>query len=174
MAVQEIAQALLIDPQIIRMDMKQLLCKDRISKEAPAALLAAISKLTINRKVTGVVLVGAGRLGSALMSYAGFSAYDLSILAGFDIDPKVIKKGAYGKPVYHISEMETVCRRLDVKTAIITTPGACAQQSCDLLVQCGITAIWNFTSKTLKAPAHVMIRNENMPEILRMLSDHIK
>lgn len=168
----QMAEALLLDPQIVRQDMKMLMGKDRVSEEDRKALFATIARLTEIRNVKSVVLVGVGKLGLALMGYAGFSVYDLDILAGFDINPKVIKKGAYGKPVYHIDRLGEVCRRLNAKIGVITTPGGSAQEVCDALVHCGITAIWNFSSTRLKAPPRVMIHNEDMSASLRCLADH--
>jgi redox-sensing transcriptional repressor len=86
------AEALLLDPQIVRQDMKMLMGKDRVSEEDRKALFATIARLNEIRNVKSVVLVGVGKLGLALMGYAGFSVYDLDILAGFDINPKVDKK----------------------------------------------------------------------------------
>ena len=51
---------------------------------------------------TDAVLIGAGKLGQALLGYVGFEAYGLNILAAFDIHPKT-EKTESGKPVYHIS-----------------------------------------------------------------------
>ena len=38
------------------------------------------------------ILAGAGKLGRALMSYQGFNAYGLNIVAAFDTDSKLYKK----------------------------------------------------------------------------------
>lgn len=162
----------MLDPQLVRQDMKALMCKDRVNEESREALFVAIARCTEARKVNSVVLVGVGKLGLALMSYAGFSVFDLDILAGFDVNEKVIKKGAYGKPVYHINRLDEVCRRLNARIGVITTPGGCAQAVCDALVKCGVTAIWNFTSVRLKAQPHIMIYNEDMSASLRLLADH--
>lgn len=168
----DMAKALSLDPQIVRQDMKELLKKERVGNEDRDALLTAIGKHVELRHVTSVVLVGVGKLGSALMSYAGFSVYGLDILAGFDVNEKIIKKGAYGKPVYRIERLHDVCSKLHANIAIITTPGGCAQATCDALVACGITAIWNFTSVRLKASPRVMVHNEDMSASLRILAQH--
>lgn len=168
----QIADALLLDPQLVRQDMKLLLGKDRVNEESRKALFAAIARRTEIRRVKSVVLVGVGKLGSALMSYAGFTVYDLDILAGFDVSEKIIKKGAYGKPVYHIDRLAEVCRRLNTKIGVITTPGSCAQAVCNALVNNGVTAIWNFTAARLEAPPHVLIHNEDMSVSLQRLAEH--
>ena len=168
----QMSDALLLDLQLVRQDMKSLLGKDRVNEESCNSLYAAIVRCTEVRKLKGVVLVGVGNLGSALISYAGFSVFDLDILVGFDVNEKVIKKGAYGKPVYPLDKLDEVCRRLNAKIGVITTPGGCAQTVCDALVKCGVTAIWNFTAARLKAPPHVLIYNEDMSVSLRRLAEH--
>ena len=41
--------------------------------------------------VTDAVLIGAGKLGQALMGYRGFDDYGLNIMAAFDQNPKMEK-----------------------------------------------------------------------------------
>ena len=58
--------------------------------------------------MTKAVLVGAGKLGEALMGYGGFRDYGLHIVAAFDI----VKNGTVlaGTPVCHIDEIEDFCK----------------------------------------------------------------
>lgn len=166
------AAALLLDPQIVRLDMRTLMGKDRACGESREVLLAAIARLTEIQKVKSAVLVGVGKLGFALMSYSGFSVHDLDIMAGFDINPKVIKKGTCGKPVYRVDMLSKVCRRLNARIGVITTPGGSAQAVCDALISCGITAILNFSCVRLKAPPDILIHNEDMSATLRRLAEY--
>lgn len=165
------ADGVMIDSKVIRQDMKALLGKNRVNEEDREALVHEIIKKTACGKINVVVLVGAGKLGRALMSYAGYTVYNLDIFAGFDIDPKVIKKGAFGKPVYHIDRLNEICRRLNAKIGVITTPGNCAQSVCDALVKAGIVSIWNYSSVRLKTSPHVMVYNEDMTNSLRKLAE---
>lgn len=168
----QIAGSLFVDPKLVRQDMKALLHKESIGEESREALYAAIARHAETRRLKSVVLVGVGKLGSALMSYAGFSIYDLDILAGFDIDPKRIKKGAFGKPVYPMDKLKTVCQRLDARIGVITTPGDCAQAVGEALADCGIAAIWNFTSARLKLPPRILVRDENLSATLHELAEY--
>lgn len=58
---------------------------------------------------TDAVLIGAGKLGQALLGYSGFAAYGLNILAAFDATPD-LEVNIAGKPIYHVSELESFCR----------------------------------------------------------------
>ena len=122
---------------------------------------------------TDAVLIGAGKLGLALMGYEGFEAYGLNILAAFDRQPAATRTEE-GKMIYSIDRLEYYCRSHKVLMAIITVPAASAQEVCDRLIKCGIKAIWNFAPTHLEVPEHILVQNENMATSLAVLSMHLK
>jgi len=122
---------------------------------------------------TDAVLIGAGKLGQALMGYTGFEAYGLNILAAFDSAPAMDKTDE-GKPVYHISRLEQFCRTNKILMGIITVPADHAQDVCDQLIANGIKAIWNFAPVHLDVPANILVQNENMATSLAVLSMHLQ
>ena len=122
---------------------------------------------------TDAVLIGAGKLGQALLDYKGFDAYGLNILAAFDLKP-AINKTESGKPVLPMDKLESFCRGHKVLMGVITVPAANAQQVCDQLISSGIKAIWNFTNTHLDVPANILVQNENMATSLALLSMHLK
>ena len=124
--------------------------------------------------VNDAVLVGAGKLGRALMGYRGFEKYGLNIVAAFDTNPSTLGKDESGKPVFPMEKLGSLCRRMNVRIGIITVPAEVAQQVCDSLVDSGILAIWNFSPTHLTAPEHILIKSENMAASLAMLSKHLK
>ena len=123
--------------------------------------------------VNDAVLVGAGKLGKALMSYEGFKLNGLNILAAFDSDLKKCGKDESGKQVFPIEKIENLCRRMKIRIGIITVPAAQAQQVCDLLVRGGVEAIWNFAPTHLSVPEGVILKSENMAASLAVLSKHL-
>ncbi len=136
-------------------------------------LIEDISQFLGYDNTTDAILIGAGKLGQALMGYSGFAAYGLNILAAFDAVPFADKTGE-GKPVYAISELESFCRMNNVLMGIITVPAEFAQSVCDRLVNCGIKAIWNFAPTHLEVPANILVQNENMATSLAVLSMHLQ
>ena len=116
------------------------------------------------------VLIGAGKLGRALLSYSGFQEYGLNILAAFDVNPTA----GEGKPIYPISRLESFCRTYKVLMGIITVPVEQAQEVCDQLIACGIKAIWNFAPTHLEVPAGILVQQENMATSLAVLSMHLQ
>ncbi|MBQ4601095.1 MAG: redox-sensing transcriptional repressor Rex [Oscillospiraceae bacterium] len=122
---------------------------------------------------TDAVLIGAGKLGQALLNYSGFDAYGLNILAAFDTQPASGSAGE-GKPILHIDRLEGFCKTNKVLMGIITVPTAFAQQVCDRLIACGIKAIWNFAPTHLDVPQNILVQNENMATSLAVLSMHLQ
>jgi len=122
---------------------------------------------------TDAVLIGAGKLGQALMGYQGFDEYGLNILAAFDSHPKM-DRTEEGKPVYNISKLASFCRANKVLMGIITVPAESAQEAADALISCGIKAIWNFAPKHLEVPSNILVQTENMATSLAVLSVHLQ
>ena len=122
---------------------------------------------------TDAVLIGAGKLGQALLGYGGFDAYGLNILAAFDANPAA-EKTVDGKPIYPISQLEGFCKINKVLMGIITVPAEHAQSVCDQLIACGIKAIWTFAPTHLEVPEHILVQNENMATSLALLSMHLQ
>ncbi len=137
------------------------------------ALVDDIEQFLGYDNTTDAVLIGAGKLGLALMGYKGFEDYGLNILAAFDCNPAV-EMTDEGKPVYSVDKLESFCRTHKVLMGIITVPNDAAQEVCDLLIRCGIKAIWNFAPIHLEVPDNILVQNENMATSLAVLSMHLQ
>lgn len=137
-------------------------------------LISQIEECLGCRDRTNAVIVGAGNLGKALLSFAGFMDYGLDIVAAFDTDASLAGTVFNGKPIYSMEEVEGFCRAQDVKLGIITTPVGAAQKTCDRLTACGIKAIWNFSQTILRSPEDVLVENENLASSLAILSKHLR
>ena len=136
-------------------------------------LMEDISQFLGYDNTTDAILIGAGKLGQALMGYKGFQEYGLNILAAFDENPD--KENVNAKhPVYHMSKLENYCRTHKVLMGIITVPGEYAQRVCDQLIASGIKAIWNFAPAHLDVPAGILVQHENMATSLAVLSMHLQ
>lgn len=110
---------------------------------------------------TGAVVIGAGKLGQALLDYGVFEEHGLNLMASFDINPPS-KLSDSGKPIYPMKRLESFCKCYDVQIGIIAVPAENAQQVCNCLVACGIHAIWNFAPTHLNVPEHVVVQSENL------------
>jgi redox-sensing transcriptional repressor len=139
-----------------------------------SGLRAAIGEfLGINVENTAI-LIGAGKLGSALVEYPGLSEYGLKLVALFDNDPAKAGKIIGSFSILPLESLSRVVKTYDVGIAILTVPKQAAQAVCDLLVSLEIKAIWNFAPTQLTAPDDVIVRNENMAVGLALLSHYLK
>lgn len=118
---------------------------------------------------TDAIVIGAGKLGKALMNYNGFEN-NVNVLMAFDID----KSKCDGKKIFHVSKMKNLIKRMNIRIAIITVPKDVAQEVCDALVNFGIKAIWNFAPVSLKVPEDVVIKNEDLSASLLILLKQLK
>ncbi len=119
------------------------------------------------------LLFGAGNLGRALLNYDGLNEYGLNIVAGFDVDPKVIRTSIKGVKIYGIDAFRELSQTLDARIAIITTPEENAQEIADLAVAWGIKAIWNFTPQSIKVPEHIIVENTSVYSDLAVLFNRL-
>ncbi|MDH7577189.1 MAG: redox-sensing transcriptional repressor Rex [Bacillota bacterium] len=117
-----------------------------------------------------VVLVGAGKLGSALARYQGFLGRGFRIIGVFDNDPGQFGRKLNGSEVLPISQLEEVVQKNGVEIGIITVPAAAAQEVADRLVNAGIKAILNFSPRVLNVPGQVVIRNVDFSVNLEVLT----
>ena len=144
--------------------------KPKIGYETDKLITDIESHLGYER-LTNAVLVGAGKLGRALLDYDGFEDFGVKIIAGFDCNETVLTKGT--KDILPIRDIEVYCREHDVKLGIITVGQGSAQDVCDKLVGSGIKAIWNFAPVTLKVPNEVLLKQENLALSLAYLKGQI-
>lgn len=122
--------------------------------------------------IDNAVIVGAGSLGKALLNYSGFKAYGLNIIAAFDLldEPTEFQD----KTIFPVAQLESFCRKVNIHIGIITVPAQSAQEICDLLVESGVRAIWNFAPVHLVVPEGILVQNENMASSLALLSNHLR
>ncbi len=120
---------------------------------------------------TKAVLVGAGNLGKALLSYGGFNDYGLEIVAAFDSAAQA--DTINGKPVFSADKLASFCNENKITLGIITVPASQAQSVCDTLVAHGIKAVWNFAPTILRVPDGVIAENENLASSLAVLCQRL-
>lgn len=96
-------------------------------------------------------LVGVGKLGSALLSYQGFSEENIRIAAAFDNDTDKINENK-AVPIYHIDKFPEIIARDSINIAVLAVPAGVAQRTADMLILSGIKGILNFAPVRLILP----------------------
>ncbi len=169
-----IARGLLLGEVQVRKDLALISGrgKPRIGYER-AKLLQDLERHLGYDGFTNAVLIGAGKLGRALLDYDGFEEFGIRILAGFDCNEKIIRISG-NKSVLSIKDISEFCSEHNVKIGIITVGQGSAQEVCDKLVECGIKAIWNFAPCALTVPNDVILKQENLALSLAHLNSLTK
>ncbi|MCS7231043.1 MAG: redox-sensing transcriptional repressor Rex [Elusimicrobiota bacterium] len=149
----EIADQLGFTPEIIRKDLA-LLGQLGVPKKGykVSILLEKISNVLGINKNWNVVIIGCGKLGSALMKYPGFKKHKFSIIAGFDISKKVVNKKINGIKIYHLNNLKNFAKKHKIDIAVITVPQEEAQTTINYVISCGIKGILNFTPAVVNPP----------------------
>ncbi len=127
-----------------------------------AALLRDMKKALKVDVPTSAVIVGAGKLGRALMEYDGFGDYGMEIIAAFDISAGASPVYHGHVPVYPMDQLAAFCACHHVQTGILTVPADAAQLAADSMAAAGLTAILNFAPFPIKVPSNVTIHQENI------------
>ena len=97
----------------------------------------------------------------------------MDIVAAFDVNESLVGCKVNGKQIFPLTKLIDLCKRMQIKIGIITVPNYEAQKVCDMLVESGVQAIWNFAPAHLNAPPEVLIQSENMACSLALLSKHL-
>jgi redox-sensing transcriptional repressor len=127
----------------------------------------------IDREIK-VILVGVGRLGSALLKYKGFSILNMKIVCAFDSDPKKIGKLIDGIKIEDINKMDKFIKKEKIKVGIITVPASSAQEVAGKMVKSGIKAILNFAPTILNLPVSIHVNYVDMASELGSLIFKLK
>lgn len=92
------------------------------------------------------VLLGAGRLGQALLSSFPFHRCGVNLTAVYDVSPKLVNTTIRGVPVYPISELEQRLSDEPVDIGVLTVPAYAATDTARQLADLKVKGIWNFTN----------------------------
>ena len=105
-----------------------------------------------------MVLIGVGRLGTAILNYNNWNQVAGEIVCAFDIQPE--KRNSEPKvnvPVYHISQMAEKMPK-NVQIAILCIPSG-TQEVVDELHRLGVKGIVNFTREYFVLPEGMIKRD---------------
>lgn len=109
-----------------------------------------------------IIMVGVGRLGSALLGFEGFSRFNINIAYAFDKDKEKIGKSRKGVKIYSVDDLENIIKKDKIKLAIISTSPETAQEIVNRLVKVGVKGILNFVPVVLSIPDNVSVSNVDM------------
>jgi redox-sensing transcriptional repressor len=133
-------------------------------------LIASLREILGLQREWSVIIIGAGKLGTALAQYHGFSQRGFHVTAVYDTDSRKIGSRWGSLVVRDFSTAERDIAREQPDIAVLAVPGSEAQGAAERLVKAGLKAILNFAPVNLQVPNEVSVRNVNMALELEGLS----
>lgn len=121
-----------------------------------------------------MVLIGAGKLGQALVNYMNLKNRGFSFKGAFDIDPSLYGKTIANVPIYPMEQMTGFITENHIDIAVLTVPKAAAIEITHILTDTPIRAIWNFAHVDLKVPDRIQVESVHLQDSLMRLSYNIR
>ena len=122
-----------------------------------AGLLERIGEILDPRGGDGVVLVGVGYLGRALLAYFAGRHSPIPVVAAFDVAPETCGQLIHGCRCYHIDELPKYLARQSILVGIVAVPAEAAQDAARRLTEGGVRALLNFAPVQLDVPPNVYV-----------------
>jgi len=119
-----------------------------------------------------VLIVGAGNLGRALASYAGFASRGFRVVGLLDSDRAKVGSQVGPVTISDSAQLEDLAAAARPDIGVVATPAESAQSACDRLVAAGVSSILNFAPTVLTVPAHVEVRKVDLGLELQILAFH--
>ena len=120
-------------------------------------LTACMERVLSDKAPREAVIVGAGKLGRALLGFDGFAEYGITVSKGFDTD-----NTKWGPDILPISELKSYCVLHQVELGILTVPPDAADEAAKHMIDAGIRAIWCFSVSHLNMPDNITVQYENL------------
>lgn len=133
-------------------------------------LYQEIGKILGLDKLHNLILIGAGKLGQALVNYMNYRNRGFIFRGAFDVGESVVGRSIGSVQVYPMEEMEAFIRSHDIDIAVLTVPKTEAASIAERLVKCNIKAIWNFAHTDLPVPETIQVENVHLSDSLMKLS----
>jgi redox-sensing transcriptional repressor len=138
------------------------------------SLLGEIRKILRTQGQHNIALIGAGRLGEAIVSSPIFAEHGINIAAIFDTDPEKVGRRVGNVDVSRSDSLAETVREKNIIVGVLAVPAAGAQQVADDLVDAGVKIIFNYTEALLDVPADVQVHTSNPAvELLYALYFHL-
>lgn len=137
-------------------------------------LLDELQRILGLNKQWRMALVGAGRLGRAILGYEGFAPQGFRIVEAFDSDPATIGASVNGLVVKDTAKLEAILRANRVDVGIVAVPAEAAQDVIDALVRCRVQAILNYAPIAARVPADVQVRRVDPVLALQGMTYYLK
>lgn len=133
-------------------------------------LKSCLESLFVGSEKKHCCIVGLGRMGQMLFDTSELYDSPFKIVAGFDSSVNKTEVLSSSFPLHPTTLMRKVIAEEKISYAILTVEMDEAQVLTNLLVECGIKGIVNYTPCVLTVPKDVSVENVNLLTALENLS----
>ena len=129
-----------------------------------------LTKILGLNKEYRVAIIGAGRLGTALTDYYGFTQSNFIVSALFDTDKNKIGQQVRNVIIYDMKDFDQVAKKDKIDVVVITVPAQFAQSVLEQVTKAGIKAVMNFAPTPLRVEGNVKLKTVDLTISLESLS----
>ncbi len=129
-----------------------------------------IAKILGLDNVHNLVIIGAGKLGQAIANYSSFEKRGFIIKAMFDNNRDYFGRKVGDIEIMDVNHLADYLSDNDIDIAAVTVPKEAVNSIADILVKCGIKAVWNFAPVDLELPKGIIVENVHLLDSLMQLS----
>ncbi|MCL2294064.1 MAG: redox-sensing transcriptional repressor Rex [Spirochaetes bacterium] len=145
-----LGDALGVTPALVRKDFSHLkITGNKRGGYIIDDLIASINLILCKNHPLEIIVVGCGKIGTALMQHRGLAEDGIKVAAGFDIKPEKISKNSE-IPILGIEELDSFIKNRQIKVGVISVPESMATSVFEKMVSAGITGFLNFSPVELK------------------------
>ena len=139
-------------------------------------LISILEKLLFgNGEMLPAILIGCGRLGTAVSRFITTNTNGYTLIAAFDVQQDVVGKTINDIPIRHIDELESFCAEHRPLVAVLCVPREGAEQVSGRLVELGIEGFWNFSHYDLSVDyPGVIVENVHLGDSLMSLGYRLR
>lgn len=116
------------------------------------SLIDRLIEVLGKNEVERVVVVGCGRIGTALLTFREFGREGIRVVAGFDSNEDRLNPDGE-IPILPVGEFPSFVREHDIQVGVLAVPDPVATAVFEVMVDSGIRGVLNFTSVELKCGA---------------------
>lgn len=170
----EFSEAVKIDAATIRRDFSHFGALGRKGYGYNVEYLINFFRQTLEQgEETGVILVGVGNLGTALLHDNFQKSHSIKIKQAYDIAREKVDKQIGDVQIYHMDQL-TKQHLQDIYIAILAVPAQVAQSTTHILIEAGVKGILNFTPARLDVPDNVRVHHIDLSIELQSLVYFLK
>ncbi len=133
-------------------------------------LFEEIKEILGLNKTYNLVILGAGKIGQALLNYTKFEKRGFNFIGIFDKDINIIGTKIRNLEVKDIRELENFTKENNVDIAVLAVPAESANDIYEKIVSYGIKGVWNFSNKEFRKENGVIVEDVHLTDSLMTLA----